>query len=219
MASLVNTIYEHTGKQWCVSQYLHKPYIEKGHRKIFDHPLGYDFMVYLRHFGFPSPLLDWTENPYIAAYFAYSDTKSDNVAIYIYQQSNDSSMISENNSTVIHLGKYIDTHQRHTFQQAQYTVCKSAQTDENCSGFKQNFFYDSYEEYHWNNDIGDGKIQNRCTQYILPSKEKEEVLKYLNNKFITANLLFDDDNPKVTDEVDFIAKLKEEFLEKVQNDC
>ena len=96
-------------------------------------------MVYLRHFGFPSPLLDWTENPYIAAYFAYSDTKSDNVAIYIYKQSNDSSIVSEDNSTVIHLGKYIDTHQRHICQQAQYTVCKSAKKNPDCKESKQNF--------------------------------------------------------------------------------
>lgn len=215
MASLVNTIYEHTGKQWCVPQYLHKPYIEKEHRKIFDHPLGYAFMVYLRHFGFPSPLLDWTENLYIAAYFAYSDTKSDNVAIYIYQQSNDSSMVSEDNSTVIHLGKHIDTHQRHIYQQAQYTVCKSAQTDENCSGFKQNFFYDSYEDYSWNNDeLRDGNIRNQCTKYILPASQKDQILQDLKNIFITESMLMKNNDPLIKKEEELIKKLKCKFLEK-----
>ena len=36
---------------------------------IWDFPGG-GYLAYLRHHGFPSPLLDWTKSPYIAAYFA-----------------------------------------------------------------------------------------------------------------------------------------------------
>lgn len=45
---------------------------------------AYDYMVYLRHHGFPSPLLDWSASPFVAAYFAFAEAseKDDRVAIY-----------------------------------------------------------------------------------------------------------------------------------------
>ena len=32
---------------------------------------AWSYMVHLRHYGFPSPFLDWTRSPYVAAFFAF----------------------------------------------------------------------------------------------------------------------------------------------------
>jgi FRG domain len=42
----------------------------------FPKPDLYSYMVYLRHHGFPSPLLDWSRSPYVAAFFAFRDSPS-----------------------------------------------------------------------------------------------------------------------------------------------
>ena len=51
-------------------------------------------MSYIRHLGFPTPILDWSRNYNIASFFAFEDkTDSKSVSIYIYQEyKNDSNL-------------------------------------------------------------------------------------------------------------------------------
>jgi hypothetical protein len=42
---------------------------------------AYSYMTYLRHHSFPSPLLDWSRSPYVAAYFAFRNAVNGRVAI------------------------------------------------------------------------------------------------------------------------------------------
>ncbi|EIC28615.1 LOW QUALITY PROTEIN: FRG domain protein [Methylomicrobium album BG8] len=56
------------------------------------HSLGLaEFLAFAQHNGFPTPLLDWTASPYIAAYFAFEGVnhfkpQSERVAIFAFNQ-------------------------------------------------------------------------------------------------------------------------------------
>ena len=95
---------------------------EKCEDKGMGAPAGYDLMAHLRHHRFPSPLLDWTVSPYIAAYFAFRDPNITNdAAIYVFRETVGQGKISdgEMSPNIWVPGPYVCTHPRHHKQQAQ----------------------------------------------------------------------------------------------------
>ena len=91
-------------------------------------PQGYEFMVYLRHNGFPSSLLDWTLSPYVAAFFAFrspGNSSEDYAAIYSYTEFFGEGKNWEGDEAyIVGCGPYVETHRRHYTQQRQYTFCQ-----------------------------------------------------------------------------------------------
>ncbi len=145
-------------------------------------PPGYEFMVYLRHHGFPSPLLDWTRSPFVAAHFAFSSkdpAEDPNVAIYVYvEYLACGKEWCEQEPTIHGLGPYVSTHKRHYSQQCEYTICKQKVGGE--------YQYAGHEKAI----LKDDPSQDLLLKYLIPRSERMKVVKRLHLMNVTKYALF-----------------------------
>jgi len=148
-------------------------------------PPGYEFMIYLRHHGFPSPLLDWTRSPYVAAFFAFASRPHptcEAVAVYAFlEHVGHGKTWSGDGARIIGLGSYVVTHERHHTQQCEYTICKKRVDD--------SYRYCNHEEALVHRE----GVQDLLTKFLIPVTERRPFLRRLESMNIHAYSLFRDE--------------------------
>ena len=171
-----------TSRRWALptlSQYNDwlETYISVGGGNGFP---GYEYMSYLRHYGFPSPLLDWSKSPYVAAYFAFCnlDSKVEKVAIFAYLEHIGTKSGHAVPPSIVTRDKEVTTHTRHSLQQSCYSICTA---DE-----KHNAYFCCHEDVFSQGS----KRQDFLWKFTLPISEQRHVLRKLETRGINAYSLF-----------------------------
>ena len=142
----------------------------------------YEYWTYLRQHGYPSPLLDWTSSPYIAAFFAFFERiEAEQVSIFVYieRPRGGKGGFIGNPKINVH-GKYVRTHKRHFLQKANYTTCTKYLKKE------KEHLIDSHEKV-FKHPVG---YQDVLIKINLPAKERISALKDLDKFNINYFSLF-----------------------------
>lgn len=149
---------------------------------------GYEYMTFLRHHGFPSPLLDWTESPQIALFFAFRERHPDSEFVSVYVFCDDlgkGKTSSSDKPSISSYGPSIKSHARHFMQQSNYTIC--TQFIENDKETKQYFIPHEEAVTHSEQFKLD---QDFLYKINIPARDRNKALKILSEYNLNAFSLF-----------------------------
>lgn len=138
-----------------------------------------EYLVFLRHHGFPSPLLDWSESEYVAQFFAFEPRSCADRVVYIYQQTANGSMPYPNR--IIRQAPWLrSATSRHFVQHCIFTIS----TDYSDSYGWSFVPHEAIATEH------KGTGRHRLWKCIIPGKERAKVLKKLDDHSLNAFSLY-----------------------------
>lgn len=171
----------------------------------------YEYWIYLRHCGFPSPLLDWTTSPYVASFFALAEQNRDaekaSVFVYVKNVCGGKNYTGGWNNIAIH-GPYVRTHKRHFLQQSWYSTCSYLDSADNTHKFV------SHEFVLAGNDKSEDKFEKDILKKItIPRAKRLDFLRHLQEMNINSFSLFQSEEALMQtlaiQEIEFVRLIQE----------
>jgi len=173
-----------------------------------------EYLSYLRHHGFPTPLIDVTQSEYVALFFACEDMDEEtNAKVFVFREDFGCAGVS-GSPQLEKIGHYFESDRRHIAQQSEYLLALQFQRVE--EHYEWIFIpFSSFLE--WDNSGGyDGwDVDNVESQSFFEIEiegcAKKQILAELYKMNINHYTLY-------LDEDSLIRKLRYEFLQSMKND-
>ena len=140
-----------------------------------------ELLAYLRHHGFPSPLLDVTRSEFIALYFSCCDANEEtNGKVFVFDGNFDlGNAYTAGKPCIDLLGPYFETDPRHLRQQSTYLASVR---------YSKEWFFEEFGR-----SLNAMEVKHMC-EIVIQGDKKRKFLDQLARMNITAYTLFGDED-------------------------